>query len=49
MGVEFIKCTNCKGSGYIRQGHNTRGVMKCPVCKGRGVKPVLKSQNKEKK
>ena len=44
--MEFVKCTNCKGTGYVRPGHNMK-VSKCPICGGSGKKPLNKKYIKK--
>lgn len=42
--MEYIKCTNCKGTGLINDGHGPKNWKKCPICKGTGKKKVKDSK-----
>lgn len=47
MGLEYIKCTKCNGTGLVQIGPNIRGLKKCPWCHGTG-KRVVKTENNNK-
>ena len=36
MQGKYIKCKECKGTGWIGRVYGRRGLRLCPVCKGRG-------------
>ena len=48
MEIEFVKCSNCKGTGRIPSVTNGGKYITCPVCRGRGKK-IVKSKHKNSK
>lgn len=42
---EYIKCTNCKGTGRVPSSHGSKRWEMCPVCKGTGKKKVKGGNN----
>ena len=42
--METVKCTNCKGTGYVPSNSGTRRLVKCPICKGTGRKVINKKE-----
>lgn len=47
--VEFIKCTNCKGTGYVPDNRHGRIYESCPICKGTGKKKIYKANQTKSK
>lgn len=46
MAVEYKKCVNCKGTGFIQPVPRAKGLKKCPICNGRGKKPIFNPNKK---
>ena len=46
--MEYVKCTNCKGTGHVGISSHAKGLSKCPICKGTGKKPVKKPEIRRK-
>ena len=36
--MEYIKCTNCKGTGRVPSNRGGGKYVECPICKGTGKK-----------
>ena len=47
--MEFVKCTNCKGTGLVQPVPNARGLVKCPICHGSGKKLIHSPNYKPRK
>lgn len=42
--MEYVKCTNCKGTGRVPAMSGGKRYTKCPICKGTGKKQVKENK-----
>lgn len=46
--MEYIKCTNCKGTGFVPPASGARKWVRCPICGGSGKKGVHRPEIKRR-